>query len=502
MLKLNFTYEPSCLDPRRGSEAVTSTVHFMLYEGLTRMTPQSTHEPGLAKTVDISQNKLVYTFHLRESKWSNGDPVTAYDFEYAWKSMLEPTFPCPNAHLLYPIKNAKEVKLGNIPSSRLGIRALDDLTFEVTLESPCPYFLDLTSFCVFFPVPHKIVKTQAKWGDTLGPDLVTNGPFRLIEWQRNNQLFLEKNPLFWEKGRPKLDRIHVTFVSDVMSAYRMYQKDEIDFLDSIVTTLPTDAIPKLAKEGSLRSKPMGAATFCSYNINLPIFQNKNIRKAFAYAIDRQALVENITQFDEIVATGCLPPVLKRNVITQFFRDNDCKEAQAFLDAGLKELGLTKNDLQSITLSYSNQDPYKKVAQALQQQWKQALGIDVKLEENQFKLLLDRLNRRDYQIALAGYAIQYNDPMAVLDRFKLRQNPKNYSGWEDPRYVQLLDQSAFAETDDERFALLSEAETLITEEMPISCLYFWNTLFIKKDCVKDFYQSPVGSIHLNETYIDE
>jgi len=169
VLNVNFLYEPTILDPRRGSDGVTSTVHFMLFEGLTRMTPTSTRELALAKKIDVSDDGLTYTFFLRESFWSDGYKVTAEDFAFSWTSMLDPSFPCPNAHLLYPIKNAEKIKSGELLTESLGIKVLDEQTFQITLERPTPYFLDLTSFCVLFPVPKHIAASNSHWADTLTP---------------------------------------------------------------------------------------------------------------------------------------------------------------------------------------------------------------------------------------------------------------------------------------------------------------------------------------------
>jgi len=501
VFRANFSYEPTTLDPRKGCDAITSLVHFMLYEGLTKITPKSTHELGLANKIDLSENKLIYTFHLKDTYWSNGDLVTAYDFQYAWSSMLDPKFPCPNAHLLYPIKNAESVKKGILPTEALGIAALDSHTFQVTLETPTPYFLDLTSFCVFFPVPKKIAEKDPKWADSLNPNLITNGPFSLISWRKCNEMIYVKNPNFWKKGYPKLDRVELSIINNEITALGMYQSNELDFLGCTLTSIPPDWIGKFASQGILQSKPLGATTFSTFNLNTFPFNNKNIRKAFAYAINRKDIIDNITQFDEIVATGCIPPVLKNQIDKSFYQDGNKELARKYLTLGLKELGVKKEDLNGLVLSYFSADTYKRIAQTLQEQWRSAFEIDIKLDENDFKVTMDKFNRKDYQIGLMMWMIQYNDQMGILDRFKLKKNPKNYPGWENPEYIKLLDQSAQSKNEKERVSILSKAEELITDEMPFSCIFHWNSIFLKKDTVKDIHISPIGSIHLDETYIE-
>lgn len=502
LLRLNFTYEPTTMDPRKGSDAVTSLSHFMLFEGLTKITPVSTHELGCAEKIDLSDDRLVYTFHLKDTYWTNGDLVTAYDFEYAWKTLLDSKFPCPNAHLFYPIKNAEAMKKGLVSQDEVGVRAIDDHTLEVTLENPTPYFLDLTSFCVFFPVPKNVAEIDPNWSEHQGSQLVTNGPFVLTSWRKCNELIFSKNAKYWDKERPKLDRIEVSIINNELTALGMYQKGELDFLGCSLTSIPSDWIKTFASQGLLESKPLGATTFTTYNLNSFPFHNKNIRKAFSYAIDRKAITDNITQFDEIAATGCIPPVLKGDENKIYFKDGDLELARAHFAMGLEELGAKKEDLNGIVLNYFSNDTYRRIAQTLQQQWRAAFDIDIIIEESDFKVNMDKLNRKDYQLALMMMIIQYNDQMGILDRFKLKRNPKNYPGFENEEYIQLLDLSSHAASEAERRVILGKAEELIAEELPFSPIFHWNSLFSKKDRVKDIYISPIGSIHLNETYIEE
>lgn len=500
MLRMNFLSDPPTLDPRKGGDPTSSTIQFMLFEGLTRMSPHSSAEYALAKKITTSEDRTVYTFHLRETFWSDGHPVTAYDFEAAWKKMLDPSFPAPNANLLYPIKNAKAAKENQVPLDAVGIRVLDSQTFEVTLESPTPYFLELIAFCVFFPVPSHIVDAHPEWADKVGPHLVTNGPFALQEWKIHNKLILEKNPAYWEVEEVGLDGIHISLIESESTALQLYERGELDFM-GLLTPLPLDSLQDLKQKGLLKKNRLGATTYCSFNINHYPFNHPDIRKAFAYAINREAIVKHATQLDEEVASGPIPSILKNHLKETFYDDANEALARFHLRKGMQELGLKKHDFSKLTFMYVEGDAPKKVAQALQQQWNRTLGINVNLECYTLKVYLDKLVRRDYEFAFTRFVIQYNDIMNILDLYKFGDNPKNYPGWENPEYAKLLDTSMRIENPEKRIAFLRQAEEILTNEMPIAPIYHWNQVYLSQPRLKGMYISPIGSIHLGKAYLE-
>jgi oligopeptide transport system substrate-binding protein len=501
VFRFSFPYDVTTLDPRKNSDYVNSTAHFMLFEGLTRMTPLSTHELALAESINISPDKKIYTFFIRNTVWSDGTPVTADDFIYAWETLLDPNFPAPNAHLFYPIKNSEKVKKGLLPKSELGIKALDKLTLEVTLENPTPYFLDLTSFCPFFPVPSHIVKNHPDWADNLSPLFVTNGPFTLNKWTFSSEYEFIKNNSYWDKESVTLDKIEVFIIDNELTALGLFENNQIDFYGAY-SPIPSDSIPKLKKENKIHATPVGATTFLSFNLSDPIFQNKHMRKALALVINRALLVENITQSDEIAAKEIIPPLLKLSSSKSFFKDHDVDLAKRFFELGLKELGLTKNDLQNITLSFPVNINYKRLAQAIQEEWRTTLGIQTSLEESEFKIHRTKLFQKNYQIAISAWFVQYNDQMNILDRFKSKSNHYNYPGFENREYQALLDKSTFAESKEERFSILEEAEGLLSEETPLTPLYHLNCLYMLNDHVTGLFISPIGSLHFNHIVINE
>lgn len=398
MLKISFTHDPSTLDPRKGSDPVASLVCFTQFEGLTRMSDVSTREPAAAEKISLSDDKKTYTFHLRDARWSNGDEVIAEDFAYAWRTILDPSFPAPNAHLLYPILNAERVKKGELPIDDLGIKVIDDKTLEITLERPTPYFLDLTAFCVLAPIPSKIAKKNPKWAEGITEDFVTNGPFVMKSWKHANELHFERNPYFWDKDAVKLDKIHATIIDNEITALGLFNSGKLDMMGPFMANIPEDWIPHFKKESKLIFKQLGGTKLVTFNMNKFPFDNIHIRKAFTYAINRQAIIDNLTQLQEQPALGYVPPVMKNNNEVTYFKDCDIEEAKKHLKIGLKELGLKDaSELGSIRYDYYNTPLERRIAQVLQQQWKEAIGVTVKLDECDFNIHMEKLNRRKYQI---------------------------------------------------------------------------------------------------------
>jgi len=492
-LRVNFSEDPATLDPRKGGDSISCSFKFMLFEGLTRMTPFSNSiEPAIAESISISEDKRVYTFHLRQALWSNGEPLKAHDFAYAWRTLLDPGFPSPDSALLFPIKNARAVKMGELSGDALGVRVIDERTLEVELDHPTPYFLSLTSFCIYFPVP------QDK---EFSPQL-TNGPFKMERYRPSDLMVVAKNPLYWDAKHVEIDKVEITFISNDMTALDFYMQQKLDCLGAGFSPIPVDFIPQLKKEGNLRVIPVGATSFCTFNLNVNPFSNANIRKAFAYSMDREAIVSCITQMDEEVAFGPIPPLLKGGRTTRFFPGPDLVKAQNCLQAGLTELNLTKDDLQGIPFTYLINGVHSRVAQALQYQWISTLGVWVRLEGYTRKVYLDKLMKRDYTFGYGLWIVQYPDLMNIFDRFKFRSNAKNYPGWENARYIDILDSSATSESSLERILLLEEAEQLLIDEMVIAPIYHWKEGFIHHPYVSNIYISPIGSIHLGFAKINK
>ena len=496
-LNLNISHDIVTFDPRKGGDFTSSTVQFLLFEGLTKMTPYSLVSPGLAESIDISTDRLVYTFHLRDSKWSNGASVTAFDFAETWKDMLNPNFPCPNAHLLYPIKNAENAKRGLASERQIGIRALDHKTLEIRLEQPTPFFLEMISFCEFFPIHQNTADRNAKWSDASSSDFVCNGPYKLVKYKRGHEIILEKNPYYWDSEHVLLDRIHISIIDNEMTAMKLYEMDELDILGLPFTGIPSDYVPNLMDKGILKTSDLPASTICCFNMNAFPFTNVNIRKAFSYAINRQEIIDNLAGMNNESGINLLPSILLASQPGPFFQDGDTNLAKIYLQKGLKELDISEDELGTLTLLHAQAGSFPKIAAALQEQWRKALGVHVTLVGNEYNVFLDKLTKRDFQMAECVWIAQYHDPMNFFERFKLKKNPKNYPGYENPRYSEILDQSLGEPNTEKRFEMLGEAEKILIDDMPLTALFHWKNIYLQKPNVKNLLLYPTGSFYLQE-----
>jgi oligopeptide transport system substrate-binding protein len=490
ILRLNAYREPLTLDPRQGSEMVGSTLHFMLFEGLTRLNPDGTIIPAQAKSIEISDDRLTYTFHLRGTKWSDGSLVTALDFEKAWKKILTPDFPAANAHLFAPIKNAEKAKQGLVSQGEVGIHAQDSQTLIVHLERPTPYFLELISFCVFFPVHHEKDEADPHWMEKVGPLFVSNGPFALKAWKRSNEIVLEKNPFYWEAPHIALNTIHIAIVPHEATVLNMYENGEIDMLGLGLCPIPNDILARYHQLGLLKTYATPGTTILSLNVDKFPFHNRSIRHAFALAIHRQEIVDNVTQLGEEIATDIIPPCLRKKPPLAYFKDHDVEKALALFHQGLGELNLSQEQFPPITYYYSPGGVNHKLAQVLQEQLWQTLGVELNLRQVEHKVLLDILKQRAYELAQTFWVAQYKDPISILERVKFKRQVKNYPGWENQDYIRLLEQSAYDKTAAEREKTLESAEALLVQEMPLIPLYHWKTGFLIKETFdyQDFPES--------------
>lgn len=499
-LRVNLPQEPTTLDPRKGGDIYSSALHFLLFDGLTKITEKSSCDFGIAKTVDISSDGLSYTFHLRDAFWSNGAPIEAGDIEFSWKTMLEPDFPCPNAHLLYNIYNAENAKLGLCSSDDIAIHAVDAKTLEVKLKSPTPYFLKVISFCVFYPVHKTVVSQDPRWADQIGDHFITSGPYKISSWKHHDHIILEKNPYFWDAQNVSLEKIHISFIDNENTALEMFEKKELDIVGSPYTNLPLDALSASAKSANLKAFPVGKTIFCSFNLDHPILKNKNIRKALSLSIDRKAIVDTIGISNEIPAINFVPPVLKEGKNYPFIDEFNPIEAQKHLDRGLAELGIKKEDLENISLIYPQKDNSHQLCQIIQNNWHKHLGVNIPIEGVEFKTFLDKINYTQFSIAQYNWVAQYDDQMNILDRFKKKANPKNYSNWEHPDFIDLLDSSAYLDPVNRAIAL-EKAEAIIMDEMPIAPIMHGCSFRMIHPHVKGIFTSSIGSIHLEKIHLD-
>lgn len=498
-LRISVSREPTTLDPRKGGELVGSVLQFMLFEGLTRINPDGVVSMAQAKRVELSEDRLHYTFYLRDTFWSDGRPVTAYDFVAAWKRILAPTFPAPNAFLFYSIRGAEAAKKGTGSLEEVGIRAVDAKTLAIELLHPTPFFLDLVSFCAFCPVPQHIDIENPAWA--LDPiQFVCNGPFRLLKWKHNDELVLQKNPFYWESQDIALTRIHIAIVPDEKTALKLFEHGQLDILGLGISSIPTDAQAQLYRQGKLHTQEIAGSTFVTFNTHRFPFHNKNIRKAFSFAIHRKEIVDNLTQIGEIAATTLLPPLFSPEQGPSF-PEHDAQLAQDYFQRGLQELGITREQFPKVTYIYSVSEIHRDIAQVLQNQWAETLGVRIQLQGMEHKMLLSQFSSHTYDLGQSIWLAQYYDPMNILERFKYSTNTKNYPAWEHPAFIALLEKSFKDATPQERQETLRQAIALMAEEMPLTPLYHWKTGFLIQPHISGAEVSPKGAFSYTRLVAD-
>jgi len=492
-IRLGIEVDPQTLDPRQVRSLESATVIHMLYEGLMRLDEHGKPVPAVAESLSLSEDQKTYTFKLRNSSWSNGEPLTADDFAETWKSMLNRDFPAPNAHLLYAIKGAKEAKEGKIPLEQVGIRVPDTHTLVVELENPTPYFLNLLTSYFYSPVsPQLREKGILGLSDSA---LVTNGPFKIGHWDRNSELEVIKNAHYWNVSQIRLDKI-LLIASDPTTALALYARGELDWVGSPMSTLPADALATLKQQGKVQIAPgMGVYLFRLNTAKEP-FNDARVRRALSLALNRFDLVEHVLQGNQIPTMGFIPGSLLSK--SPNYQGEDLELARRLM----REVIAEKGPLPSVTLCYGAAERNHKIAQVAQQQWKVAFGIEVALQSCEGKLFYDRLKNGDYQIGLRSWFGDFRDPIAFLEVFKYRNNGTNNTGWENNHYIELLDASSIERDETKREKLLVEAEGLLLAEQPIIPLFYSTYNYLKNPSVKGVLFSELGYLDFRNGYIDQ
>lgn len=500
-LSVNIKTEPPSLHPGTSSDTTSSAVLDQVFEGLTRVNQDNEIEEGMAESWDVSEDGLTYTFNLREdATWSNGDPVTASDFEFAWKWVLDPeNADTDYAYQLYPIKNAEDAKENDGSLDDVGITSEDDHTLVVELEQPTEYFLELTAFHTYYPINEAVVSGNADWALDAGDDYVSNGPFELVSWDHKDNIVIEKSDDYWDADTVKLETITMHMIDEESTALQMYESDDLDWIGDPIDSVPLAAIPTMKDAGELEISDRAGVYYYAFNTEEAPFDNVNIRKAFALALDRTSIVENITQGEQKPAMALVPPSIFEENDEGYFADNDVDGAKEYLEKGLDELGL--DELPTVNLSYNTDEGHAAIAQAAQDIWKKDLGVDVELNNEEWAVYLDSMGEGDFQVGRMGWIADFNDSINFIEIFQT-VGGNNYTNWEDEEYQELIKASRSELDPDKRRALLRDAEEVFMDHMPIAPVYFYSNLYAHKDHVKDITVSPIGNIQFKWGYIAE
>ncbi len=485
-LRLNLEHNPSSLDPRQARDLIDHSLAKMLGEGLTRLTPDHTPSLASAEAVSISDDGLTYTFTLRPTSWSDGARVTSYDFLASWLTTLSPNFPTTNASCLYPIRGAQAAKMGESPLEAVGLFTPDTDTLVVTLEAPTPYFLELVSLPMFFPIPSHLKDTDVQ---------VFNGPFCLKEWSHDHLLTVTRNEKYWDKEHVDLDGIWMSMVPDANTELHLFLAGELDWAGSPLSSLPADAISSLIAKYDVHAVPYAGTFWFKCNVTHPPLNDVRVRKALSYALDRQLLVDSLLSGMRIAAIGALPPTMALASSSYLPIHSTPSKAQALFEEALLDMHLSKEDLAPITLLYRAGDFSSKLAQAAQQQWKEALGLHIQLQAVEWKTMLDKMSSGDYDLGGKTWIADFNDPINFLGLYRDANGGLNETRWENVAYTQLLSASDQEHDATARKALLRDAEQILMEEMPIIPVYHPTYLYLSNPAVSGVYISPLGTLDL-------
>jgi len=509
VFRMNLFSEPPELDPGTSQDQNSFTVLNGIYEGLTRLDEKAAVQKGTAESWDVSEDGKTYTFTIRkDAKWSNGDAVKASDFEYAWKRALDPNMdpPSPYAYQLYYLKNAEKYNAGELAdASQVGVKAEGDNKLVVTLENATPYFLKLTAFFTYFPVHQATVEGNPQWAAE-AESIISNGPFKMSSWKHNESITLAKNDNYYGKKDINFSEIQLAMIEEGATELNMYETGDLDWAGRPIGEIPLDMLPvlKADKEANLQIKPIASAYYYVFNSTVKPFTSAKVRKALAMAIDRKDIVEKVTMGDQVPAFGFVAGVngvvkpYREEVKDNYFTE-DAAAAKKLLAEGLADEGLSK--FPEVTLIHNTGQGHTKVATAIVDMWRKNLGIEVKIESQEFGVLLNNRTNLNYQIARAGWGADYDDPMTYIDLFTSTSG-NNDSGWKNADYDALV-KKAYAETDaKKRMDYIAEAEKMLIDDMVIMPIYYYTAIWMSKPNVKGVFIDYGGNIDFNRGYIEK
>lgn len=483
-LNMRNTMEPTSLNTLLATYAYDFTPINAMIECLYRDDENDVPQPAGAETVDISDDKLVYTFHLREdATWSNGDPVVATDYEFAWQQALNPEVASDYAYMLYFIHNAEPYFNGEVEWSEVGVKVIDDYTLEVTLDNPLPYATDLFAFPTLAPINQKFYEEVG--ADKYATDaeyFCCNGMYELTEWSHNSEIVFEKREEYWNADAVGPDTIVYKIITDSQAGLNSYLSREIDYTD-----LDSGEVVQQAEAAGFEVgvKPARSSYYLIVNTEDEFMSNQNLRLALAYSIDKQALIDTVYQNDNQPMTSFTPPAIygaagadgptfQEALLEErgemYPASGDLEKAQEYLQAALEELGCTVDEL-NLSIDCADDSLRRNCATFLQEQWRQNLGIEnITVNSMQTKQVSANRQSGDYCMSLGGWSPDYNDAINFLDLW-VTDGGNNDSFWSNEEYDNLIAQ-ATAEADEEvRQQYLFDAEEILAAEMPVIPLYW-------------------------------
>jgi oligopeptide transport system substrate-binding protein len=491
VLQWNVGSDPKTIDPGLNGANDGGYVVNNTHEGLVRVVDGEL-QPAMAESWEISDDQMTYTFHIREGvKWSNGEPLTAEDFEYSWNRVLDPETASEYAWIFDE---------ANVES----FEATDESTFVVKLKTPTPYFLGLMGFYTFFPVYQEAVEAGPDGVWAKDPELsVSNGPFKLETYETGDQLTLVPNENYWKADMVKLDKIVGHMIVDQSTALTAYENGELDIVDNV----PSAELPRLiAEEPTLHILPQTAVYYYRFNTEREPLDDVKVRRALTLAIDRKAIVETVTQGGQQPAHSMIPGSIldsQGNVFNEESGDYGIKPTAQVEEAKklLAEAGYPDGEgFPKLEILYNTSESHKAIAEAIQEMWKQNLGIETTLSNQEWAVFQDTTKNGDFDIARGGWIGDYLDPLTFLGLLR-SDAVYNVANWANDEYDRLLEESATA-SGVERDEMLYKADEISMMEVPYAPIYYYTDPDLIQDYVKDWDKSYKSTYFFGKTYIAE
>jgi len=463
--------EPQTLDPHRGEGVPSSNLHRDLFEGLTIEAPDGRVIPGVAESWEVSEDGTVYTFKLRRNaKWSNGDPVTAHDFEYGIRRSVDPATLSNYSSILEPIVNASEIIRGEVPPEELGVEAVDDYTFVIRLTGPTPYLPGLLNHSTTYPVNRANIE---EFGSRFirGGNLVSNGAYKLVEWIPQSYIQLVRNEHYWDADNTTIDTVYYYPTENQDSELKRFRAGELDITEDI----PQKQITWVRENfpDSVRIDPYLGSYYFGFNVTKPPFKDQpKLRKALSMAIDRKIIAEQVAGAGELPSYGWVPPVTGYEQREAEWADWTQEEREAEARRLYAEAGFSAKKPFKVDLMYNTNENHKRISVGIAAMWKQVLGVDTTLTNQEWKVFLDTRNRQEItQVFRGGWIGDYNDAF-TFTQLMYSTNEMNHPGYANEEYDQLVRRAAAEGDLDQRARILADAESLLLEDMPIIPVYFY------------------------------
>jgi oligopeptide transport system substrate-binding protein len=501
ILLLTVGSEPRTLDPQEAQGVTEHHIIMAMIEGLVApsIDDQSKVVPGMADHWQPNQDYSVWTFHIGEDRrWSNGDPVTAQDFVFSYQRMLTASFGAQYADNLFILKGAEDYYRGKITDfAQVGVKALDAHTLRIELVGPTPYLLSLVQHDSWLPVNPKAILNfgkidtrDSKW--TRAENYIGNGPFKMKSWRPNDVIEVVRNPLYWDAANVKLNGINFYSIENMNTQERAFQAGQLHKTDQI----PLDKVPyyRRTRPELMRIDPYEGVYFYRINIARTPLDNLKVRLALNLAVDREAIVKNILREDQKPATGYTPPGMgDYQPLDKMLYDPE-RARQLLIEAGYPGgKGFPK-----FTLHFNTSDSHRAIAEAVQQMWKEELNVDLRLENQEWKVYLDTQNNKNYDLSRSAWIGDFMDPVTFLSMWTTG-NGNNNTNWGNPKFDAFIEQAARTGDPKARLEILHQAEDLFLSEAPVVLVYWYTNAYLLQPSVRNWNPLVLGN-H-NYKYID-